>query len=383
MKKRIAFLLTFIMVLGIFSVSAFAGSNDSVLTGAVFSVLADYTEADIGTYQMRGFTASADGKYLYGGLLQGNRRVVRFDINTGAVAGEWQDTDLEYPKGLASDDRGYTYVGLTGPNGKDTFGHIVILDKDLLEVARIQITNDAVFGINGVSVEKINEKYYLYFVMNYGPNAIYSYDVTDISALKLNDAFGEGGKCDFVKLSGSEGEASYLDIDTDGSIYVSANVNAGGSKGDSLLHIAADGKSIITTTPVVEAYGVALFEEYVLVSTYNKENSCVEVVDKATMKSIGQIGKFEGCGNYNGVAVVNDVIYIDDAGREGNADRILKTGTLGIVRPEPVVETPVEEVAEDVSENPVTNDNMSILFITLSLLSISAITLITKKSKSK
>lgn len=89
-----------------------AGSYDSVYSSATFSTLVEFDKSEIGTYEMRGFCASADGKYVFGGLLQDDRRVLKIEAATNKVVGEYKDAEPGYGKGLATDDRGFSISGL-------------------------------------------------------------------------------------------------------------------------------------------------------------------------------------------------------------------------------------------------------------------------------
>ena len=138
MKKFLAVLVCAVFVL-IAAVSVFAGADDETVAAATLEPLGEVYAADVnGAIEMRGFTASVDGKYVYGGFLQGGRYTVRFDVeNDLEQAGSYKpahnvpgdSADNEYCKGLACDDRGYLYVGITHAN--KGFITVAVVDENM------------------------------------------------------------------------------------------------------------------------------------------------------------------------------------------------------------------------------------------------------------
>jgi hypothetical protein len=373
-----------------------AGSFDDVFTGASFSVLKEYTGDEAGAYQMRGFTVSPDGKYLYGGLLQNDKKVIKIDSSNGYVIGEYKDSvEPVYPKGLAADDRNYLYVGIANQANDGAVRFSIVNAETMAEEYVTDIEIAGKVGVNGAAVENFNGKYILYFVTNYGPNFIYSYDVTDVKNPVLNAGFGNGGIADLTALIGGT-EGSYIDVDSAGNVYLSFNTG-GGSKGDALYKIAPDGKSILAKTEIAEAYGVNIVkDEYVLVSTYNGEDSSVYVLNAGDLSEAANIGNMDGTANYSMAAFGGGKIYISDHGYGGSGDRIFVSNALAIPEPvaetEPAAEIPAEAVpaAEEEAPAPVqtaavtapATGNSNMILILAGLLSIiCAVSLRTRKNR--
>jgi hypothetical protein len=328
----------------------FAGTYDDQFANLNFNTLATMDGSDPATNQMRGFTGDPAGAYVLGSTLQSDAKgIYRFDANTGANTGFWIDEKISFIKGEAVDDRGYIYVGITTPENTDAV-EFAVLDADMKQ---IYIETIAAFtgekvGVNGTAVARIGDAYKMYFVTNYGPNFIYCYDVTDPKAPKADTAFGDNGRADIKKLLGGEAEGQYVAVDTDGTVYLTALVDGVNSKGDTIAKISADGKSVISTGKFDECYGVWLKDDYVLMSTYANEESCVIVANKADFSEVARIGQMPDSSNYSGVCLINDRVYIADQGYNGG-DRILVSDkiTIPVIEVEaPAEETPAEPAAD-------------------------------------
>jgi hypothetical protein len=329
-----------IMLFAMLTVSVTAGDYDSVLTGASFMTLSQYTGDEIGTYQQRGFTVSPDGAYIYGGFLQSDKRVYKFDP-TGKILGEYKDAEPGYPKGLAADDRGYLYVGIANQANDGAVRYAIVSGADMKEVYITEIAIAGKVGVNGVAVREINGKYILYFVTNYGPNYIYSFDVTDVTNPVPNASFGNNGIVSLADLIGGT-EGSYIAAASDGTLYLSYNTGAG-SKGDTLFKIAPDGKSIVAKAEIAEAYGVSIIrDDYVLVSTYSEPK--VYILNAGDLSVVGQIAELSDAACYSMAILGGDKIYISDGGYGGSGDRILVSNRLSL--PDPVIEV-IEETTPD------------------------------------
>lgn len=329
----------------------FAGTYDDQFANLNFNTLVTMDGSDPATNQMRGFTGDPAGAYVLGSTLQNNDKgIYRFDANTGANTGFWIDDDISYIKGEAVDDRGYIYVGITTPSNTDAV-EFAVLDADMKQIyiETIDAFSGEKVGVNGTAVVRIGDAYKMYFVTNYGPNFIYCYDVTDPKAPKADTAFGDNGRADIKKLLGGEAEGQYVAVDTDGTVYLTALVDGVNSKGDTIAKISADGKSVISTGKFNECYGVWLKDDYVLMSTYAKDESCVIVANKADFSEVARIGQMPDSANYSGVCLINDRVYIADQGYNGG-DRILVSDKITI--PVIEIEEPVEEAAAEPAAEP-------------------------------
>lgn len=346
-RKLIAALVLALFTSIIMAQTAAAGPYDAVFSQATFSTLVEFDKTEISAYEMRGFCSSADGKYLFGGLLQDIRRVIKIDAATGEPVGEYIDDEPGYPKGLCTDDRGYLYVGLANAPNNGSVGFSIVEVSSMNEVKFVSTEIDGKVGVNGVAVAKLGDKYYLYVITNYDTDRLYRFDVTTPSNPVLDKSFGKSsGYTDLQELTGSAAcDANYLAVDSDGIIYMTAKVD-NGSKGDTVLKISADGKSIITKTALTEPYGVYLRDGYLLVSTYNGADSIVYVINTSDLSAACEIGAMDDAARYSGVTIAGDRIYISDQGY-GLGDRILVSSKLEFPAPQPetppAVETPAEE----------------------------------------
>jgi len=355
MLRKISAAIVFTMFFIIAATTAvYAGPYDSVFSGATFSDFIEYDKSDVLAYQMRGFCASSDGKYLFGGLLQSERRVLKIDAANGEILGEYADAEPGYPKGLATDDRGYLYVGIANAPNDGAIGFSIVEISTMNEVKFVSTEIAGKVGVNGVAVAKLGDKYYLYVIANYDTDRLYRWDVTNPSNPVLDSGFGKSsGYTDLQELTGSpDCDANYLAVGSDGIIYMTAKV-AGGSKGDTILKISADGKSIASKASLVEPYGIYLHDDtYVLVSTYNSFDSMVYVLNASDLSTVAEIAKVGDASAFSGVAIAGNKIYVADQGY-GLGDRILVSNVLEFPQPEPEP-LPVEETAPADEEAPVT-----------------------------
>lgn len=364
MRRLTVLLFVFIFALTALVSSVSAGADDAAFKSATFTPLRVFAEGELGTFQMRGFTASPDGEYLYGGILQNDRGVFRFNATDGSSAGTYRDAEPGFSKGLAADDRGNLYVGISNA-ANDGAVKFACVDKDLKELSLTTIEIAGKVGVNGATVVKNGDKYLLYFVVNYGPNTIRCYDVTNPAAPVVYKSFGTDGVADIKALCGNDiAEGSYIAVDEAGIVYLTANADGAGSKGDCVLKIAADGKSIISRTAIPEAYGTYYFNGYLLVSTYAGASSAVYVLNASDLSQVATIGGMADASNYSGVALVNKRIYISDQGF-GGGDRILVSGELALSEPAQEqtaapAETAPEQSPDSAPTAPVTGDTVAL-----------------------
>ena len=212
-------------------------------SNAQFSVLETYGMERMGAMYMRGFAVSKDGKYLYVGLVHGENGLFRLNTSDGSFDGiSYYDKDNGMIKGIATDDRGYVYIGITSETAEGSVS-IACLDKDLNELSYEVIEIDGKVGINGVEVAKKGERYYMYFITNYDVNTVRCYDVTDPGNISPAKDVGINGVIYLDKFLGSPiAQANYLKIDEDGSIYLTANMNMFRPKGIRFLKLIRIGK---------------------------------------------------------------------------------------------------------------------------------------------
>ncbi len=333
--RLLTVLLTFALALSVF---CFAGSDDAAIKSAKLQYCKQIEiGSEFGSHEMRGFAVSKDGKYYYAGFLQQDRHVSKYDASTGERLCDFLcDVEHEliansgesYPKGLAADNRGLLFVGITHPNT----GYITImcLNEDMKPVA--QHTEDisgetGKTGINGIATQKIGDKILLYVLTCYNTDTIRCYDVTDVTDIKLYNEFGANGVIDYNDLTGSNADPGYIAVDTDGNIYITyLKDGAGFSKGSHVAKLSPDGKTLVKETEVAEAYGICTAGEYLFVSTSNDENSQVHVLNKDDMTEVCTLKCEAQKYKLSGIGYANDTLYVGDHGKaaDGTSGLVLK-----------------------------------------------------------
>jgi hypothetical protein len=280
---------------------------------------------------MRPCAASSDGKTVYVGFIKSGDPLARgigaISVDDGSKT-EWiyNPGYTSYTKGVAADDRGYVYVGIA-QNPSENYVIIDILSKDGKKAGSLQIDEAGEFGVNGLTVEKIGNAYTLYIITNYGPNRVYSYDVTDVTSPKLNTGFSTNGYAPLKALSNNTAcEANYLKADGNGNLYITANLG-GGSKGDSILKLSSNGTKLEKLFEVKEAYGIDLAEGYFFVSTYQGASSHVYVYNQTDYTLVKDFTALDGSNNYAGVVYASGRLYVTDQ-TYGTGSRLLRTSSL-------------------------------------------------------
>ena len=356
MKKLITLVLALSIIISAFAIPS-AALTEADLTGFKHTLVMQsanglsYTGDDVlfyGKYQMRGMAISQDGKYAFGGYLNpsGSSAIEMFDLNTGMVVSGIQHIQPEnskasYPKGLATDDRGYLYAALAyNPNNtRADIATYSYADGQLKEIgyANIVTTSESVkTGVNGITVENINGSYFAYVIVNYDVDYLARFIVDDPTNPILDASFGNGGLIDLQKDPYNLTEANYLDVDTDGTIYLGCKDSA-----QKLIVLSADGSSILNSVEQTKAYGVAIWNSYVFVTTQDSGKFCV--YDKTTLTLIGTnelttdnivlpIDRDDiliniGANSLCNVTVVGDVLFLGDQGSGASGlDQIFAVG---------------------------------------------------------
>ncbi len=309
-------------------------------------LLGEINPADVdNAIQMRGFTASPDGKYVYAGLLQGGRYVARFNAADMTLAGTYkpasEDNEL-YCKGLAADDRGNLYVGITHAGHSDIA--IAVVDKDMKQIGYLSVDlGSANTGINGVAVQKINGRYLLYVVTCYDVDGVRCYDVTDPASIQLYKDFGTDGIMDY-SITGADKDPSYIAVDVHGNVYLTYLKSSSGlSKGSHVAKIAPDGKSVLKEVEVAKAYGICEAGDYVFVATYNGASSVVKVLLKEDLSEVAELKYAAQANDLSDIAYGGTKLFVGDHGDNTVSGRVLYA-ELGIK-----VEAPIEPVVEPAS----------------------------------
>lgn len=356
MKKLITLVITLAMIVSLFVLPS-AALTEAEITGAKFTVLQQsingysYTADDVlfaGKYCMRGMAISQDGKYMFGGYLNpnGSSAIEMWETATGKIVSGLQyiqsdNNKSSYPKGLATDDRGYLYAALAyNPNNTKADLAVYSYADGLKLVSHTTIKEtspETKTGVNGITVEKVNGTYYAYVVVNYDVDYLIRVNVNDPANPVLDTAFGEGGVIDLQKEPYSLKEANYLDVDTDGTIYLGCQTQS-----DSVLMIlSSDGTTILNQISHPTAYGVALWGDYVFVTTQKTGN--IGVYNKYSYQPVGTFAITTdniilpitrddillnvGASSICNVAVINDILFLGDQSGDANGcDQIFAVG---------------------------------------------------------
>ena len=311
-----------------------------------------YTADDVlvaGKYCMRGMAISKDGKYMFGGFLNpnGSASIEMWETATGKLVTGLQyiqpeNSKSSYPKGLATDDRGYLYAALAY-NPNNTRADLAVYTYDGGNLAQISYSNIVMTdastktGVNGITVEKLNGIYYAYVIVNYDVDYLVRLNVNDPKNPVVDTSFGTNGMINLQKEPYSVKDAQYLDVDTDGTIYFATSTAS-----DSRLYILSpDGSTVINHIVQEKAYGVALWENYVFVTSQNSGKVCI--YDKYTNAPVANIAVTSdniklpierddillnsGISSFCNVAIVNDILFLGDQG-DGAAglDQIVAAG---------------------------------------------------------
>ena len=353
MLKKLSVLLAVVMIIGLAAVTVNAGSDDAAINGATLSVFKEIAPGDEGNaLEMRGFTASPDGKYLYCGFLQGYRHVTKYDAATGDYIAEYEpliendDTvteDNNYPKGFAVDCRGYLFVGITHAN--TDYISLACVDANMEEVSYITEDLGETTGINGVASQKIGDKIFVYVTTSYDKDTIRCYDVTDVNNMHLYEGFGNNGVIDYNDLLGSQNDPGYITVDADGYVYICYKKDGSSySKGSTVVKLDTDGKTVVASEDHGGAYGICTAGDYLFVTTYESTDSCVYVLNKSDLTLVKTLVYADQIDNLSGIYYAGDYLYVGDHGdNSATCGIILRSSKLELTRDSKETETVVTE----------------------------------------
>ncbi|MBP5208539.1 MAG: hypothetical protein J6330_08815 [Clostridia bacterium] len=326
-----------------------AGRDDAAFKNvSVELFLIPDTDAE-GGEQMRGFTVSPDGRYIYGGFLQGYRHITKFDAMTGERLGEYEPAienddgvtaDCNYPKSIAIDCRGYMFAGITLDEPASPYIGLVCVDSDMNEVSYITENLGAAHtGITGIAAQKIGDRILVYIATNYDRDTLRCYDVTDVGNMHLYSGFGVDGVIDYNELTGSQADPGYMAVDVDGYIYLCyLDDNRPGVKGSTVVKLEKDGKSIIGSAEVREAYGICTAGDYLFISNYDFNEHKITVLNKSDLSKVTEFA-FEGQNSaLSGCSYGGDCLWIGAHG-DGVPGEIYRTNPLNITRDNRETET--------------------------------------------
>lgn len=422
MKKLFSLALCVLMAV-VLCVPAFAGAYDDTIKAIPdLTEFRYYEPAEIygAEISLRGFCASQDGKYLFGGYLSGNRGVVKFDATSGDPLAVYSIPEGGgNPKSVATDDRGYVYVGLSNEESANYITVVAVEYATMTEVARVKITlnADGKAGMNGMQVVKEGDKYVLYTSVNYQHSLIAAIDVTDVNAMKVETSFGENGylqlapiatACAADKNFNVNGvEVHCFDIDADGNFYFAMCVDSDDcDKSNGIVKASKTGEYLgyaalideDTGDSWGEAYGVSYYNGYVFTCQYIAAVAKVYVFDTETMTEV-KVLSLDGdtlYGELTGIVVFSDKIFVSDQ-RSGNKSGFWVVSNLNLPKESGTVvppetnapassdapassEAPTDTGASDPGTNPPTGD-FAIVVAAAALVAVAGAMIVTKRRR--
>ncbi|MGM9624230.1 MAG: hypothetical protein ACI3XM_00855 [Eubacteriales bacterium] len=347
MKKTMKLFGALLAVMMIVTCAVNAGLYDDVFDNLTLSEFAYYEQGTLDAYQMRAFAVDPNGKYYYGGLLQGTSPTVyQFDAKTGAeVCSYVFDEDEDpgaYIKAIAVDDRGYVYMGVANKANNGAVYFAICEENGLNPVKWVKIEIEGKVGINGACIRRDGDKYYLYFVTNYETDRLYCYDVTNVNSPVLNSDFGNDGVntgIGYLDLTSAFGmdDANNICVDSLGCIYMCANTG-NGSKGDTVFKIDNKGTGVLGTVEIPECFGVAVVGGYVAVCTYQGADSQLYILDQSSLAVVKTVG-YDNASNFTQLGMIGNKLYMADQGPDAV---LVSSDIIFPVVEEPAADTPAE-----------------------------------------
>lgn len=237
-----------------------------------WSVAVDHVATpDSRTHVMRSVALGNDSVYV--GYIQDDTPQCR-DVHRHGLESPYDLEDARgigalQPKGLATDDRGYVYV-MNRQGGGSYLGEVEIYNEDLSELKATFTLQNYWFG--GITAYEENGSYFVY-ITNESNGKIRRYDVTDPTNPVVDVSFGTNG--DFtvigaIKLRG-------ITVDGDGTIFVA---------GDNNLYRISSDLAAFSSAYVYGPMDVALYEGLAFVTSKDKANSSIKVMDKNDLSCV-------------------------------------------------------------------------------------------------
>lgn len=385
MKKMFKLMTLVLAVMMIAACAVNAGEYDDVFANLTLSEHALYEQGTLDAVQLRAFAVDPNGKYYYGGLLNGGiPTVYQFDAATGDPVCTYQFDPSEDPgayiKALAADNRGYVYMGVANKANNGAVYFAICSQDGLSEIKWVKIEIEGKVGVNGACVREVNGKYYLYFITNYESDRLYCYDVTDVNNPTVFNAFGSdgftsgGGYLDLTAGFGMQ-DANNIAIDEQGYIYICATTGVG-SKGDTIFKVSADGTGIVGQASVSECFGVAILGNgYLATCTYEGADSKLHILNQQDLSPVTVIG-YDNANNFTQLGMIGNRIFMADQG----PDAVLVSSEINFPAPvEPEVpEVPAEGGETDAPAAPTTADT-GLVAASVLLLAAAAVVLKARK----
>ena len=312
--KLAAALITATVMVSAASAVVSAGSYDDAFSSLKLSQFAEYKSGSLKASQLRAFGVDPNGKYYYGGLLQGGSPTVyQFSASDGKAGATYTfaEDPGAYIKAIGADDRGYVYMGIANKANNGAIYFSICKENGLEEIKWVKIDIPGKIGVNGACAVKLDGKYYLYIVTNYDTDRLYRYNVTDVNNPTLDASFGtSSGYTDLSTFKVTD--PNNICVGSDGAIYIAANLG-GGSKGDTVLKLDKAGKTQLASAAVKEAFGVCIVGEYVASCTYNKNSSQVVILNQSDLSEVKAV-TFDTAQNFTQLGLIGNKLYIADQG---------------------------------------------------------------------
>ncbi len=301
----------------------------------VFAV-PDAGNAVTSTVNMRGFALSPDGRFAYMSVLHGGGDKVRgmfvMETMTGKILAYDTRCDgdvcngalphFSYPKGVDADTRGYVYMGYTlSASFNEAYLRVARQNEDgtLTRISEIPVCslgkpgdeNGTKVGINGVSISERDGRVFCYVVTNYEHDRLYCFDMTDPEAPLLCKDFGKNGSMVLTTLgSYTVDEALYLDVDTDGTVYLAVTATDGRG---GVAVIAPDGRSCRKVMASDGVYSVELVGNFLLCGS--RTGGTITVLNRQTGRQVTTLSVDDGYGErVTRMQIARDVLFVCDAG---------------------------------------------------------------------
>jgi hypothetical protein len=237
-----------------------------------------YAQVSSTTNQLRAVEVAdqSGNDSVYAGFIQAgnNRNVLRFDTDSPYALLDSRGVQSNQPKAIASDSRGYVYVGNRISGGSAAF--IASYNANLGTPLDTESVTSDQFG--GLATAEFGGNYYLY-ASREASNEIRRYIANDPSNLVLDTTFGTSG---VYTLGVGSGELRGLDVANDGTIFVTNRASNG------VYRISSD-LSTVTSASVTRAMDVALFGGKAYVTSYNGASSSIAVFDASTLTLVDTI----------------------------------------------------------------------------------------------
>jgi hypothetical protein len=281
--KRSVSLGARVWTFGLVGLVILLGADRRAYGGPTWSVLYDQPDAVIAaTRSLCGLALSPDDSIFYTGWLHGatSRAVYSHDASSGAILNQYSLGSIQ-ANALATDDRGYVYIGY-GVNGG---AQMEIRDGTLATQVAAPFSGGASTDyVEGLDILKTSSgTYYLYVSRSNDVNptgVIERYDVSDPSSPVLDTSWTPGGT---YTVTGS-GHLRGLKVAADGTIFVTQrdnNTTPVEDREGTVYRITAS--FVQTSVPVRGAMDVTICDDLLYIPQYLGKSSAICILDASDL----------------------------------------------------------------------------------------------------